>query len=118
MHKIIYVKELSRGFAGKTFCIVFLPISIILIKEQYKEDRGLLAHEKEHAKQHNRSFTLHPVFYLLSKKYRLNSEIQAYKIQDSYNKTSKLELYARMIATKYGLKITEAEVLKQLKEKK
>lgn len=54
---------------------------IIFIRSEHKDDVALIEHEKIHVKQFFRTFGLHGLFYKFSKKYRLNSEIEAYRRQ-------------------------------------
>ncbi|OPY87923.1 MAG: hypothetical protein A4E72_01405 [Syntrophus sp. PtaU1.Bin208] len=58
---------------------------IIRIRPAYRDDRGLLEHEKVHVKQWWRTFGFHSLLYLCSKKYRLAAEVEAYRVQLRYN---------------------------------
>ena len=53
------------------------------IRPKYKDrqDNGIVEHELTHVRQFYRTLSLHNFLYLLSNKYRLNSEIEAYKNQ-------------------------------------
>lgn len=86
---------------------------IILIRPAYKNDIGLLEHEKIHVKQFWRTFGLTGLFYLFSKKYRLDCEIEAYKEQLKYS-PGREELYATFISTKYNIPISVSEAQKLL----
>ena len=85
----------------------------IFIKPEYKDDRGLLEHEKEHVKQWLFSIGLHSILYLFSKRYRLWSEVQCYRAQLKHS-PGREELFASFIADRYDLDITKEEALKEL----
>jgi hypothetical protein len=87
---------------------------IVFIRPQYKDDKGLLAHENNHVKQWLRTFGLHSWLYILSKSYRLASEVECYRIQASFYEDDRRPLFARYIARSYGLDISEQEALKLL----
>ncbi|HRR42133.1 MAG TPA: hypothetical protein P5244_12935 [Syntrophales bacterium] len=57
---------------------------IIRISPKYTNDQGLHEHEAEHVRQWWKSLGLHSLLYLLSKKYRLWSEVAAYRVQLQY----------------------------------
>ena len=75
---MIYIKlpiappEGSNGCANACF---------VRIRKGYENDRGLLEHEKVHVWQFWRTLGLHPFLYLLSKRYRLTAEVEAYREQ-------------------------------------
>ena len=58
---------------------------IIRIRPSCKGDEGLLAHERVHVSQWWRTLGLHSLLYLVSKKYRLKAEVEAYREQLKYN---------------------------------
>jgi hypothetical protein len=105
---IFYTTKFLKGFAGITYG------PVILIHPDYKDDIGLLAHEKEHVKQWFRTLGLHSFLYLLSDRYKLWAEVQAYRVQLKHSPGNE-ERFARFIAEKYGLDITIAEALELLK---
>lgn len=90
---------------------VFGPL--IFIRPKYRDDVGLLAHEQEHVRQFWRTFCLHGLFYHFSPKYRLQAEAEAYAVQLHHSPVEKqaarLKYYADFIATRYKLKVTQAE---------
>lgn len=86
---------------------------LIFIRPDYKNDIGLLEHEKVHVLQWKRTFGLHSYLYLFSKSYRLKSEVEAYKKQLEYSPNS-AELFAKYIATMYNINITQEEAKKLL----
>lgn len=54
---------------------------VIFIRPKYRNDIGLLRHEECHVRQWLRTLGLHSILYLLSKKYRLKAEVEAYREQ-------------------------------------
>lgn len=75
------------------------------MRKSCKDDLGLLEHEKVHVKQFWKLLLLHPILYYFSKKYRLKSEVEAFKKQLEYWPGNK-NLYAYFLSTNYGLDIT------------
>ena len=75
---MIYIKlpfnppEGSNGCANACF---------VRIRKGYENDLGLLEHEKVHVRQFWRTLGLHSILYLISKRYRLKAEVEAYKVQ-------------------------------------
>jgi hypothetical protein len=98
-------KFVLKGHAGTT------RGPFIFIRPEYKDDKGLLEHELVHRKQWLRTLGLHAFFYLLSKKYRFKSEVEAYKEQLKHYKTDKRRLFATLLVEKYDLDITFDEAL-------
>lgn len=99
----------TEGFAG---CA---RGPFIFIRPQYMTDVGLREHEKVHRRQWLRTLGLHSFLYLLVPKYRLASEVEAYKEQLRYN-PGRAELYAVFISTKYKLPIAQDAALRLLME--
>lgn len=91
---------------------------IIFVKPEYKEDIPLIYHEQVHSHQFWRTFGLHGICYMLSKRYRFKAEVEAYGEQIK----KKLELkqrpdepkFAEFIATLYNLDVTKQEALDAL----
>lgn len=108
---IIYINAfIPDEFAG----ITIGPISFI--RPQYKDDSGLKAHEIVHQKQFWRTLGFGvPLWYLLSKKYRLKCELEAYKVQmqDPIRPISAIKA-ADLLSSRYRLNITFEEALKLL----
>jgi hypothetical protein len=103
-----YVKSLPNNSAGIS------QGPIIRILESHKYDAGLHTHELEHVKQWFKTLSLHSFLYLLSDRYKLWAEVQAYKKQAACYKDDRKPKFARFIAMYYGLSITEKEVLELL----
>lgn len=111
LHKVIYTNNIIPDkFAGQTIG------PFIFIRPEYKDDTGLLEHEKVHVRQFWRTLGLFGIPYLLSKKYRLKYELEAYKEQLKYYAQDKKPVFAQHLATKYDLNITVEEALKLLSE--
>lgn len=106
---MIYLRYYTRkdlgGFAGKAYAFV------ILIHKDYKDDKGLLEHEKIHVKQFWRN-PLHGLFYKIFKDYRLKSEVEAYRKQIEYG--ADIDKMAWLLWDRYDLDITLDEAKKLL----
>lgn len=119
----------------------------IFICPKYRGDVGLLEHERTHVKQwfvvtaisiavfiffahaiYNRTsfpvFSITPFFmafnsviYTLFPKYRLYSELEAYKVQARYYHDDRRPLFARFICDKYRLSVNYDDVLADLNRK-
>lgn len=78
---------------------------VIFIRLAYKNDIGLLEHEKIHVKQFWRTLGLMGIFYYFSDKFRLKYEVEAYKEQLKYS-PGREQLFATFISTKYNIPIS------------
>jgi hypothetical protein len=105
---ITTTRFIKKPHAGTTYG------PFIFIKPEYKDDVGLLAHEKLHVKHFLLSLGLSAILYRFSKRYRLWSEVQCYRVQLRYSPND-AELFASFIAERYDLDITKAEALEMLK---
>ena len=81
----------------------------IKIRPKYKDDVGLLEHEKVHVRQFWRLPFIHGIRYKFSEKYRLRCEVEAYREQlrwypDTYTDWYR-SCYAKSITEKYNLDI-------------
>jgi len=85
----------------------------IRIRPEYKEDKGLLAHEIEHTRHWWYSLGFSSILYLLSKRFRLWAEVQCYKVQLEYaaDREEARRAYALRLAAHYTLGITVSEAL-------
>ena len=109
----IYTTRFLDGHKGmvKVFLIPF-----IFIHPDAKGDEGLLAHEQTHVRQAWRNI-FPPIFalrYQLDKGYRLRCEVEAFRVQLKHSPGSERH-FAKYIAEKYDLDITQAEALELLK---
>lgn len=86
---------------------------LIFIRPEYKNDIGLLEHEKTHVRQWYRTCGFHSIIYPLSQLYRLKAELEAYKCQLNYSPNN-VDLFAEYISTDYGINITKSEAKKLL----
>ena len=89
---------------------------LIFIRPQYRDDRGLLEHERVHRRQWFRTLSLSSWLYLFVPEYRLAAEVEAYKEQARWFDDDRLPRFAKIISTRYGLKVTEEDALKLLRE--
>lgn len=112
------VKELS-GPKGAEFH-TFLFLMWCYIDPKYKDDEGLYQHELVHAKQHIRTFFLQAILYRVSRKYRLNAELEAYCYQLNFYDESRhanlIWLFGGYIADWYDLDISQSEAAAMLSE--
>ncbi len=86
---------------------------VIFIRPKYKNDKGLLEHEKVHVRQFWRTLGFHGLIYKFSKSYRLKCELEAYSVQLRYSPHS-ADAFAKFIAEKYDLDIAQAEAKEAL----
>ena len=54
--------------------------------------------------------------YLFVREYKLASEVEAFREQARWYDDDRLPYFAKIIATRYGLKVTEEDALKLLRE--
>ena len=87
---------------------------IIFIRPEHWNDIGLREHEKVHRMQWVLTFGLHSILYLLFDFYKLQSEVEAYRVQLEHS-PGREALFAKFIAEDYGLDITQAEAMELLK---
>jgi hypothetical protein len=99
-----------KGFDAFTFW----PLPFIFVRPSAAEDKGLIEHELVHYREQRWVLTL-PWFILygLSKKFRLNAEVRAYKRQIEVGGITAGK--AAGLLTKYGLGITYVDAIKLLK---
>lgn len=111
----------------------------VIVRPEKRGDAGLIAHEVEHVKQWAfltalcggaiyaagaafepvRAFwplggAAHTVFYAIFQKYRLFAEVRAYRRQLRYYPDDRREQFAKFLALRYGLPLTEAEAFEKL----
>lgn len=108
--------DIDNRYLGTVSCFPLIPFAWIKIRKTEKNNKGLLMHEIEHAKQHLKTLTLHPILYNLSNKYKLWAEVQAYRRQLEYstNKEKDVVDYSIWLSKNYNLGVTSSEVLKML----
>lgn len=94
---------IPRGFDG------FAPGPLILLRPG--ADAALLAHEKVHVRQFWRSFGLMPLCYLLSSRWRLRYELEAYREQIRHAGPDAVPACAQALAHGYRLGITMQQAL-------
>ena len=98
-------------------CVRVLLIPIIFIRPKYKDDKGLIEHEKVHVRQAWRNIfpPIHTLRYKLDKDYRLKCEVEAYKEQLDHYPDDRSLLFASFIANDYGLNVSVSEALELLR---
>lgn len=87
----------------------------IFIRPECRGDIGLLEHEKVHVSQWLRTLGIHSVLYLVSRKYRLSAEVEAYRKQLVYSPGC-ADLFAGFVAGRYGLDVTVGQAKQLLTE--
>ena len=88
---------------------------VILIRPEYRNDKGLLEHERVHVKQWIRTLGLHGYLYLFIKSYRLKAEVEAYKEQLKHYADDRTLLFAGFIAGRYELDVSVIEAVELLR---
>lgn len=78
---------------------------VILVRPQYRGDVGLIAHESVHIRQWKESWGAFWPRYLLSKRWRRDYEVEAYREQLKYS-PGHLDLFAGYLANNYMLGIS------------
>lgn len=103
---------IKKEYAGQ----VYGPF--IFIRPKFKGDKGLLEHEKVHRKQFFQTLGLHGILYALSKSYRYEAEIEAYRVQLAYcdDKQASAEYFSHFIASKYGISVSAKKAKADLLE--
>lgn len=89
---------------------------VIFIRPEYKNDQGLLEHERTHVRQWLRTFGLHSFLYLLSDDYKYHAELEAYRVQLKYcqDKKASANKFANFICNNYDLNLDLTKVLQEL----
>lgn len=93
---------------------------VIFIRPKYKDDIGLLEHEKTHVLQCYRYLFINGLLYYFSPKWRYKFELEAYKRQLGHSSAPSrdVKLFAKYIIGNYrlgSLKLTQAAVIRDLK---
>lgn len=127
---IKYVEQLPNGFGGTA------QGPIIKILPKYKNDVGLVEHEKTHVRQwyalmaigvllctmltlfassalwpvYGLAPCLHPLLYKFVRPYRRWSEVQAYRKQIATGGYNNVEFAVTALIDKYGLRLSVDEV--------
>ena len=104
---------IPKRFDAITYHLWFTPFSVILIRKCKDKDKALLEHELTHAKQIKCDW-LWGIKYQFSKKYRLQYELEAYKVQYAYDDLQDMKYFAECLANNYKLGITVDEAIKLL----
>jgi len=91
----------------------------IYILEKYRNDKGILEHEKCHVRQWYFTLGIHSILYRFADWYKLWAEVQAYKIQLKTNPPEwpdYTDLYAKFITNNYGLDVDIEDVKRKLRK--
>ena len=105
--KVFYTNRFLKPWAGGG---AYGPL--IFIRPKYVNDIGLLEHEKTHCKQWWRTFGIHMFLYFFNSKYRLKSEVEAYRVQLTYGGSA--HRFAEFISTRYDLDVSIEDAEKYL----
>ena len=112
IYSLLFTDSVPEGSAG------YAKAWFIRIRAEYEDDKGLFQHELRHVWQFWRTLGFHSLMYLLIKRYRLASEVEAYRVQLEYIPGEMKEInrkkFSNRISTRYGLKISEDEAYKLL----
>ncbi len=102
-----FIPEFAAGFAAGP---------LVFIRPNYKDDKGLLEHEKCHVKQWLRTLTLHGLFYRFNETYRYRSEVEAYLEQLKYatDREYSRKKFAGFIKDYYNLNVSYEQAYKDL----
>jgi hypothetical protein len=107
---VFYVDKLPGTFAGMAHG------PIIRILERLRGDEGIRQHELVHVRQWLCTLGLLPLLYYFVPRFKLWAEVQAYRKQLEYYADDRSWQFAGFIANKYGLKITQANAHRLLKD--
>jgi len=94
---------LTRLIPEKFDAITLGPV--ILIRPDCKDDAGLIAHERVHVRQWKESWGMFWPRYLLSRRWRRDYEVEAYREQLRYSPHC-LDLFAGYLSKNYRLGIS------------
>ncbi len=108
----------SKSMTRRTVGVCFGPI--ILIREDYWDDKSTWLHELEHVKQTlANGFLLHFLMYYLSSAYRCNCEVQAYaselvEVENNIDRSLSLDRFASILSTNYRLRLSQFQIAQKL----
>ena len=105
---VVYTRLLPERKAGLTIG------PLVLIQKRYRGDKGLLAHEMEHARQFWVTFGLHLVLYPFCQSYRLWAEAVAFARQVKPDRSDLDAMAERLARSCYRLGITRYEARRQI----
>ncbi|MFK5975357.1 MAG: hypothetical protein QM493_02505 [Sulfurovum sp.] len=113
--KVTYQKP--KKFSGFYTCYIWH--CVIKIDPTQKDDIGLMMHEQMHTQQFGRLLWLHSLLYTIYPKYRLISELEAYREQVLYREYNNKIQYDWIIETllkNYNLNI-DKKIIKKMADK-
>lgn len=107
-----------KSATRRTVGVCFGPI--ILIREDYWNDKSTWLHELEHVKQTVlNGFFIHFLRYYLSSAYRCNCEVQAYAselavVENNAERNSALTQFAFILSRNYRLSLSQFQLTEKL----
>jgi len=103
---------IRKGMAATTIAMC------IFIRPEYKQDKGLLAHEQVHVSQFWRTFGASSLLYLLPS-FRYKYEVEAYKKQLEFSVYHEKDAahFAAFITNNYWLSVEQDKVIEDLTTK-
>ncbi len=119
--KVIFIKHFLPAFVFYTRkfipdnCLGIAKCMCVFILPDCRNDKGVLVHELTHVWQFYRLPIIGSWLSLLSTKYRLKCEVEAYKKQLEYEPEN-IDAYAKLLYTKYDFNISVEEAKNLLKE--
>jgi hypothetical protein len=106
---IFYTESLPAPWCGGT-----ANGPVVRLRPKYQNDTGILAHELVHVRQWYRTLGLHGILYTASRRYRLASEVEAYREQLRHYNDDRSVQFADSISACYQLDITQEQALTAL----
>lgn len=108
-HRVIYT---NRLIPDRYDAYTIGPI--ILIREHQVGNRGLLEHERVHVRQFWRTLGMCGIGRLLSRRYRLRCEVEAYREQLKWTGPAHVAAFSYYLCRNYGLDITHEQAMREL----
>lgn len=112
---VYYTDALPDGVGGQA------QGPFVRIKEKYRYDDGIHAHELEHVRQWWVTLTLHSFLYLFSRRYRLWAEAKAYRkqmrhVNSNGHRMTLDEAAEKLCKPRYKLNLSHGEAVGVLRE--
>ena len=99
-HLTFYPESMRAPFVGKAHG------PVILIRRDRRHDHRLWAHEYEHVRQWYLTLGLHPLLYVLSRRYRIWAEARGYARQARSDRSDLPQMARLMAHPVYRLRLT------------
>ena len=111
VHFVFYTdRVIPKRFGG------FTVGPFIFIRPKYREDVGLLEHEKIHVWQFWKTWGFFVPLYAFSKMWRLWWEVEGYKEQLKHYGDDRSMVFAGFIALRYRIPVSKEEAWRLLKQ--